>query len=469
MYCLWSLCEGLPNEGIRDIMNKTDFYKKLTLLSLPIALQSFLVSSLSFADTIMVGKLGEVPLAAVGVANQIYIFINFIFFGISSGVGAFLAQYYGREEWEKVRRVTSYGCVLSLAVSIVFGLFTFLCPRLVMNIFSKDPLVVDEGIKYLRIVAFSYIGPALTLTISTAFRTQKRAQIPLLVTLFSGSLNVFLNWIFIYGNLGSTSYGASGAAMATFISRITEILILLLITYLTRKNGKIYYHFAFFLSDMHYSLSFTKNFFKISLPIIMNETFWGLGNILYKVAFSLLGTSALAAMNITESITNFFVIAMMAISNASLVLLGETLGKGNKTEAKNESRYVVRASAVMGTFLALLEICAAPLFASLFNVSLEVQNSAINAMRVYALAIPFRTVAVGIIVGVLRSGGDTTAAFLLESATLYFVGLPIAFILSGVFHFDISIVYFAILAEALVKMLLCFYRMHTGKWLKIIN
>lgn len=450
-------------------MNKWDFYKRLFLLSLPIALQSFLMSSLSFADTIMVGKLGEVSLAAVGVANQIFIFINFLFFGISSGVGTFLAQYYGREEWNKVRKVTSYGFLLTIAVALVFGLFTFLFPSLVMRVFSKDEAVIREGIKYLRVVALSYIAPGLTLVLSTAFRTQKRAHIPLIITLTAGSLNIFLNWVFIYGNLGSAKFGATGAAMATAISRTVEIISLILITYCSRRNGKLVYKFAFFGRDMHYGPIFVKNFYKISMPIILNETFWAIGNILYKVAFSLLGTGALAAMNITESITNFFVIAMMAISNASLVLLGGTLGKGDIEGATKESHYVLIASAIMGTILALFEILLAPFFASLFNISAEVQQSAINAMRVYALAIPFRTVAVCIIVGILRSGGDTTAAFLLESLTLYFIGLPIAFVLAGVFKVSIEFVYFAILVEAVVKMLLCFWRMHTKKWLKIIN
>lgn len=450
-------------------MNKWDFYKKLFLLSLPIALQSFLMSSLSFADTIMVGKLGEVSLAAVGVANQIFIFINFILFGISSGVGAFLAQYYGREEWNKVRKVTSYGFLLTIGVTLVFSLFTFLFPSIVMRIFSNDEAVIKEGVRYLKVVAFSYIAPGLTLVLSTAFRTQKKAHIPLIITLTAGSLNVFLNWVFIYGNLSSPAFGSTGAAMATAISRTVELILLLLITYCSRKNSELVFKFAFFGRDMHYEPSFVKNFYRISLPIILNETFWAIGNVLYKVAFSLLGTSALAAMNITESITNFFVIAMMAISNAGLVLLGGTLGKGNIEEATRESHYIVIASAMMGTLLAILEIVLAPLFASLFNVSESVRLSSINAMRVYALAIPFRTVAVAIIVGILRSGGDTTAAFLLESLTLYFIGLPIAFILSGVVKAPIEFVYFSILAEAVVKMLLCFWRMHSKKWLKIIN
>lgn len=449
--------------------DKLLFYKKLAILSLPTALQSFLTSSLSFADTVMVGKLGEVPLAAVGVANQIFIFINFLFFGISSGVGAFISQYYGRSEWDKVRKATSFGCVLSIATSLLFGLFTFLFPTLVMSIFSHDAAVINEGINYLRIVAFSYICPSLTLVISTAFRTQKKPQIPLLVTLFSGSLNIFLNWVLIYGHFGFSPMGSMGAATATTISRCVEIIILLVIMYASKQDGKLTYHFAFNTSDMHYDKDFVKYFFKIALPVIVNELLWAIGNILYKVAFSLLGTEALAVMNITESITNYFVIAMFAISNSSLVLLGETLGKGNKEKAYVEGKYTIRAGAVMGILFALIEIITAPLFASLFNVSVSVQMSAINAMRVYALAIPFRTVAVCLIVGVLRSGGDTTMAFIMESATLYFIGLPIAFFLAYGKGFSIEIVYFAILAEALVKMVLCLMRMYTKKWLRIIK
>lgn len=448
---------------------KREFYKSLFWLSLPIALQSFLTSSLSFADTIMVGGLGEVPLAAVGVANQIFIFINFFFFGISSGVGAFISQYYGREEWDKVRKVTSYGVVLSVAVALFFALFTFIFPTLVMKIFSKDEAVIAEGVKYLRIVAFSYLGPAASLVFSTSFRTQKRAYIPLIITLSSGLLNIFLNWTFINGHLGAPRMGASGAAIGTTTSRFVEIAVLLVLTYAVKKNGRHVFHFAFSLKDMHYPKSFVKNFFGLSLPIILNEVFWALGNILYKVAFSLLGTNALACMNITESITNFFVIAMIGISNAALVLIGGTLGKGEKEKAIRESSYTVRASVFCGILLAALEIVLAPSFASLFNVSSEVQASAVNAMRVYAIAIPFRTVAVAVIVGVLRAGGDTVVAFLLETLTLFLVGLPIAFIMAGVFHLGIEYVYFSILAEAVVKMVLCLIRMHSKKWLKIIE
>lgn len=447
--------------------NKKTFYKHLILLSLPIALQNLLVSSLSFADTLMVSKLGNAPLAAVGVANQIYIFINFIFFGVAAGTQTFFAQYYGRKEWEKVRRVSAFGTLIVLVVALFFALVTFTFPKEVMRIFSKDENVIFEGVRYLQMVAFSYIGPGITQVLSSGFRTEKKPHIPLIITVCAGLLNIFLNWIFIYGKLGFSPLGAKGAALATLICRFVELISIALASWIVINKKKN--EFAFKIADINFPKNFVKNFFILSLPIILDESFWGLGNMLYKVAFSIPGTVALAAMNITESITNFFVIAIMAISNAAVILLGGSLGQGKLEKAERESKYVLILGALSGIVLGILEIILAPFFSSLFGVSGDVRLLSINAMRMYALAIPFRTIAVVIIVGILRSGGDTRAAFILEMSTLYFIGIPLAFILAICFKCNLDMLYISILVEAIVKMLLCYKRMKSKKWLKIID
>ncbi|HSV56444.1 MAG TPA: MATE family efflux transporter, partial [Magnetospirillaceae bacterium] len=207
------------------------FFATLFRLALPIALQNLLASAVNLLDTVMVGSLGASELAAVGLGNQVYFLLLILVFGISSGSGVFTAQYWGRKDDAGIKRTAGMAMTLGLGASLAFLTVSFAVPRLVLGLYSRDPVVLGLGAAYLRIAAWSFPAMAVSFAFSVALRGVERVRLPLAATAVSLTANLVLNWILIFGRLGFPALGVAGAAWATVVSRWLEAAIVLGISY----------------------------------------------------------------------------------------------------------------------------------------------------------------------------------------------------------------------------------------------
>lgn len=439
--------------------------KKLFSIALPIMLQNLLSSSLSFLDTLMIGQLGQEQIAAVGIANQVYFLISLFFFGIASGTSIFLSQYYGSGEYVKMRKTLAFATIVCIIGSIFMAIFSYLKPEFIINFFSQDPPVVESGRIYMEIVAPSYIFAAVSSTLSIGFRSANKAKIPLFISLISLSLNALGNWLLIFGIGPFPELGVAGGAISTVNARFVEMCILIFLIW--RKNGEV---FAFRKKeDFKWDKSFLSFFIKTSMPVLFNEVFWSLGMTLYKVAFSRLGTEALATVNITESIANFFFIAMLGIGNGTTILIGNVLGTGDRKTALRWADKIVVISVATGVFMGALEFLLAPLFASWFNVGVSVAAAAILSLRIQAMMQPLKSINMSTVVGILRAGGDTRYALFAELAGVYLVGVPCTFLGATVFGLSIPMIYLLLGLEEVLKFILGIFRVRSKKWANVLT
>ena len=438
---------------------------RLMIIALPIMLQNLISSSLSFVDTLMIGQLGQDQLAAVGIANQVYFLISLFFFGIASGTSIFLSQYYGSGEYGKMKRTMAFGEAVCISGALLMAVFSYICPELILSCFTKDHAVLAPGITYLRIVAPSYVFAAITAVLSIGFRAESKAKIPMFITLLSLTQNAIGNYMLIFGIGPFPSLGVAGGAISTTAARIVEALLLIFLTY--RKGGEC---FAFrSREDFTWNKEFLSSFSRTSLPVLFNEVFWAVGMTLYKIAFSLLGTEALATFNIVDSIDNFFFIAMLGIGNGTTILLGNVLGAGEKEKAERWARKLMVISFFTGLSMGLLEFALAPFFAAWFNVSESVRISAIMSLRAKGFSQPFRALTMVSVVGILRSGGDTKYAALAEMSGVYLVGVPVAFLGAKVFAMPLYLIYLALSLEEIAKFLFSFIRIRSKKWAHVLT
>src|SRR5690554_3998452 len=268
---------------------RKQFLSRLLLLSVPIMLQNFLVSSVSFVDTVMIGMVGESAIAAVGLGNQMFFLITVFLFGISSGAAIFIAQYWGAQDHRSMHKVMGIALLLSIAGALASTALSLAMPAQIMTIFTDDPTVVGLGSEYLVIVAISYLFTAVVMVYSTALRSTGDAKTPLYISSLSISLNVLLNYLLILGKWGFPRLEVKGAAIATVIARGVEVVLLLLIVYRTKRPVA---------ASLKHMLSFDKallnRYFVTCLPVILNEMFWSLGMATYKVAFSRMGVQVIA-------------------------------------------------------------------------------------------------------------------------------------------------------------------------------
>ncbi|MBU5590457.1 MATE family efflux transporter [Clostridium sp. MSJ-4] len=444
-----------------DISKDKKFYKMLVTLALPIIMQNLVSSSLNMVDTLMIGSLGESSIAAVGLANQVFFLFTLIMFGINSGSGIFIAQYYGKKDKENIHRVIGIGLMCVIIIGSIFTVAAVAFPSDILRIFTKDSVVINSGRGYLRIVGLSYIINAITLCYAFALRCTRQPKIPMFISIIALVSNTILNIIFIYGKLGVPAMGVNGAAIATLISRIIEFILMIAIVY-RGKNivaGKI-------KNMLDLSKGFMVNFFKVTLPVIFNETFWALGMTMYSMAYARISTEAVASVQIATTVQNIFMVINMGIANAAAVMIGNKIGEREEEEAIRYSKLFSVLSPTVGIVMGTLLIVLAPLILKLFNVSPTTYSDSIKVLRVIGLILPIKFFNSLLVVGILRAGGDTKFSLFLETGSVWLIGVPLSFIGALVLHLPVYGVVALIFIEEIVKSSIGLPRVLSKKWVK---
>jgi putative MATE family efflux protein len=249
---------------LAGVFNNKEFYQKMLVIALPVMIQNFISSFLNLIDTVMVGKLGEAEIAAVGIANQYFFFFNMFLIGLCAGCSVFIAQFWGKKDIANIRRILGIGLISAVLISVVFMVIGFLYPVKVMALFNHDPLVIELGAKYLKIVLCSYLFTGITFIYSFSLRSIGNAVLPMLISVLELICNAFLNYVLIFGNFGAPALGVKGAAIATLIARTVETTILVAFVYLGK--GALA---ASFQEMTEVNFAFVKRAYHIIFPVIM--------------------------------------------------------------------------------------------------------------------------------------------------------------------------------------------------------
>lgn len=420
-------------------------------------LQSLLQTFINMLDTIMIGRLGSVEIAAVGLGNSFFFVLNMILFGITSGGGVFIAQFWGKKDIKGIRKSLGIMLVLAVVVSAIFNILAILIPEQIMHLYSPDPDVIAVGADYLRVVSFSYIITAISFAYTLAFRGTEHVKLPFVATGVSLVVNAVFNYIFIF----ILGWGVQGAGAATVISRLTEMFILIFFSYARKYEpcGRLKELFSF-------DLSFVGRFVKIALPVIINESFWGLGTSVNNAIFAHAGTDSITAYNIVNTISQLTWVFCMGFGNGNGVIIGKKIGEGEqetaRVYAKRSLWFMPLVGACVGIFLWPLSKTL-PFF---FNVSPEIIKTACNMIIVLICMYPFNSMCMNWIVGVCRAGGDTTFAALVEILVMWGISIPLGAVAAFVWHLPAVWIYACLLiSESVCKAILGLIRVLSGKWL----
>jgi len=454
------------------------FIPTLVKLALPIALQHLLMTVLNLADTLMVGQLGEVQIGAIALGNQIFFLLMLFLFGVGSGSAVFASQYWGRRDVAGVRRAMGVSLLTGSAGALVFTALGVFAPELLLSVFTSDPAVISEGAGYLRIVALSYLVTSISMGYVHALRSVGDTRLPLIATAISITLNVAGNYVLIFGALGFPALGVQGAGIATAIARVVELSLILFVVY--RRKGPT----AATLSDLlRFDWTFARRFYGRAMPVIFNEILWSLGFTMYTVVFARMGTSHLAAYTISDTVGRLLLVLFIGSAQASAILLGNVIGEGSGNAERSANHELGRgvntgiASAqhigtslikilpVASALLGLVVFTAvAPWVPSFFEVSDEVRRMVTLLVRSFAVVMVAKILNMHIVVGILRGGGDTRVALLVDVGFLWMVGVPAAFIAGLVFQLPVHIVYLCIGLEEAAKLAVGVPRILSGRW-----
>lgn len=438
--------------------NNKSFFRSVCALAIPVTLQSMLQSSFSIVDQIMIGQLGSVSVAGVGLAGKFSSIHSVIVAAVGAVAGIMISQYLGQNNKQEVRR--SFYTNLLLAVGIA-GLFTLLCvlfPSQIMGLYTKDAATRQEAAAYLLIITGTYLPLAGATLLSTLLRCMEKPKLPLYASMASAGVNTVVNYILIFGKLGFPVMGAAGAAIATVLSQWVNCLLMLLM--LPKQALDPAAKESTPAPRMNW-----KQYFAMLAPILICELFWSLGENVYAIIYGHMGTDATAAMTLINPIQGLMIGALCGLSQAASILIGKKLGSSDEADAYVSSKKLIFYGAVGSIVLSLVVIVTRGVYVQIYQVEDTVKLLTQQILLAYAIVAPFKVLNMILGGGILRSGGKTKYAMFIDILGTWGFGVPLGLLSAFLWNLSIPWVYFLLSLEEAIRFLISMVVFHRKKWM----
>lgn len=441
------------------------FYRKMILIGLPIVFQNLISIGLNLIDSLMIGRLGEAEVAAVGAANQVYFVFVISLFGFYAGAAVHTAQYWGARDIPNVRKMLGINYIVGILFSAAVTAFAFAFAPQLLGLFSEDPEVVSLGVGYIRIACFSYFFAGLSMAISYNSRAIQNLKLPTIVNAVALCVNAVLNYLLIFGIAGCPELGVRGAAVATLIARIFEFIVLFTVIYLQKEHPFKAGPKELFSFDWHYFMKAART----AVPVVMSEFSWAACVALIFMAYGKIGTEALAVAQVANTISDMLQSVFFGVGNATMMLIGETLGQRNKEEAYLNGKRSIRATLILIFVTTIMMLAVNRTVTGFFNFDPATLELMYETLVVMALLIGPKMLAYIYICGILRAGGDTVFCMYLELICNVLVQVPMAYFAVLVLHASLPVAMIMVAAGELVRIIACEPRFRSKKWINFVT
>lgn len=436
------------------------FYKTLIAVALPLVLQQLITSSVQLVDNVMVGRLGEQAISSVAIVNQLYFVIILITFGALGGAGIFTAQYFGSKDFNKLKQTFRFKIIVGMMIAIMsFIVFSFFGESLI-RLFTDNDDTVAGAMKYLSIAKWSAFPWILSVAIANTFREIGITKPLLWISIAAILTNTVLNFVLIFGYLGFPALGVFGAAIATLISRFLEVGLTLVLLFFRGTIFKTSLKELFVIDK-----KLLTSVIIMALPLTLNEALWSSGQTALFQAYSSRGDTALAAMTITNVVSQIVFVTFGGIATAVAVLVGNTLGRNELELAKENARKLLFAAVVVAMVAGFILFILSFFITNLYNAEEATKSIAQFNLRVNALFIPFYSFNVALYF-TLRSGGDTLSTMMIDSGYMWVITVPTAMILANFTVLQVTLMFLIVQSLDIPKMLFGLWRYKKEYWVK---
>ena len=449
------------NKGGILMAPEKSFLRTVCALAVPVALQSMLQSSFSIVDQLMIGQLGTVSIAGVGLAGKFSSVYSVLVAAIGAVAGIMISQYLGAKNKNELRRSFLLNLLFALILAVVFTGLCLLFPRHIMGLYSEDPDTINAAASYLFLIALTFLPMAGATLLSTLYRCMEKASVPLAASLIAACLNTALNYILIFGKFGFPTMGAQGAAIATVISQMANFLIMLL----------VFPRFRNTLSPSRDPLPpFNwKQYGAILAPILICEFAWSLGENVYAVIYGHLGTDSTAAMTLINPIQGLMIGALCGLSSAAGIIIGKKLGNQEYKDAYSASGKLIVYGFLGSAILSVVIVLTAGFYVEIYQVEAGVKILTRQILLAYALIAPFKVMNMILGGGILRSGGRTEYVMYIDLIGTWLFGVPLGLVSAFVFELSIPWVYFILSLEECVRFVISLVILGRKKWMHSIE
>lgn len=456
---------------IRALRREPGFYKNLWTLAAPMILQNIITTSLGFADTFMVGLLGNAEMAAVTAANVPVFIIQIVIFGFQSGMAVLVSQYWGKGDTDNINRCMGVALYAVTGFSTFLAFITFLFPTQVLGLITPNRELVALGARYIQIVGFSYIFNGISGIYAGLQRSTERPAFGMILFGISMCVNTFLNYVLIFGKFGAPAMGVTGAAVATLTSRVVEFLVAVVYALHSRR---IPLRWGCILRP---GRGILRSFIRYSAPVVGNEALWSTGTSMLTVIMGHMANSQdmLAAYALIGNIDRISTVFCFGIAAAAAVIVGKEIGQGSSRERVYEVSWtlllvsMLAGGVVTVLLLTLLPTFFRPVLFPLFQLTPGATEAATCLAVIYAVFMPMRSFDVTNITGVLRAGGDSKVAALIDVGPLWLAAIPLMALTGLVLRAPTWIVCIAMQAENFLKCPIGLIRFRSKKWINDVT
>jgi len=441
-----------------------EFYNQIKTLAIPVVIQGLITAGVNMMDTFMVGQLGKIQLSAASLANQFIMIFQIMCFGLGFGAAVLTAQFYGSNNNQALKKIVTIMLRITLLFAVLFSWVTFFYPNSLMSFYTPDKAIIVKGALFFKISAFAFIFMAFSTTITAILRSVGEVRIPLRASMIAFVVNVFLNWVFIFGKLGAPRMEIEGAAIGTLIARIVEATII--VGYFLVYDKKINYKLKdLFIRTKEYVLLYIS----FCIPVFISDTLLAFGNNMVSIIMGHIGASFVSAYAIISQLSRMTTIFTQGVSNASAIITGNTLGSGDRKKAYDQGITFAVLSVIIGVLAALVFLAICPLVIRMFNVDSETVSIAYEMMFSMLIIIVFQSVQSVLTKGILRGGGDTKFLMLADVIFLWMASIPLGYFTGLVWGLPAFWVMIALKADWIIKSFWCLKRLKSGKWIKQVE
>lgn len=440
------------------------FLLNMLAIAVPIALQNMISFGVAMMDSVMLGGLGDKAISAANLGGQPFSLLMSIGFGLSSGGSVLIAQYWGRGDVARIRTVMRLSMQIVFTASSLMTLVCLLFPQQVMGLYSNEAEIVAAAAQYLQLVALSYLPYSISNNYIMSLRAVEKVTVSAAIYGTSFFVNVFFNYVFIFGAFGAPALGVRGAAVGTILARCSELLLVTI--YMYAKEDTIGFRFS---DCFRLKNEMIQDYTRHSLPVLGNELLWGLGISVTAAIIGRIGSVFVTANSIAAVLNQLALVSVIGVGNAAAVITGKLIGEGRIQRAKRAANTILLGSVFVGMFNCAIIFILRPIFLSFYRITPEAYEAAYTVMGVLALLHLSLAIDITCIIGILRGGGDTKTAFAFDCGALWLVSVPMGVLSGLVWGWPVPLVYVMLKLDSPIKTILSLIRLKSGAWIRNVT
>jgi len=448
----------------KTLQKKDTFYSELMKLVVPIGIQNFMLALVSVTDAVMLGRMGQQEMASVSQAGNVQFFLSLLVTGFSIGVGIMAAQYWGKGDGKSIEEIAPTGLKIILAIGGIVTLAALVAPRTLMAILTSDQALIPLGAEYLRVVAPSYFLCGITQVYFAILKNTGHTTESSVISCVAVVTNIVLNAIFIFGLLGCPAMGIAGAALATVISRLVELVLAAVIT---RRKSAVQLRWNW-LAKRPDKLLF-QDFLRYTMPVIGASLVWGIAYISYSVVLGHMDGDAVAANSVVAVAKSLISCLIRGVGGGAGIMIGNLLGANLLEKAKNYARRLTVLSIVIGVVSGVLLVAATPIIMSITELTPQAAQYLKIMIAFTGVNLAAQSVNHVVLDGIFGAGGDAKFDMNTNIIFMWCICVPLSLMAAFWWKLSAPVVFCLCSMDEIIKLPAVFLHYRKYIWLRNIT